>query len=225
MAETFNDGEARSSIRAKYNRVANGLDTAQQTIITLSNQISALTSRVVTLESSEGGTGGEVVTSDGALTSESYFHIDTFAYSYQVTGSSGQSFGKENTVPGYNGSGYAYLNAVTAVDGTNAIAYLNGFATNSSDPKVQVDRKIWLRVYGGSGATIAGRSHGNGTIGTATLNQSQAWHWVKLSTNHVAYDNQYQLHGRSGSVLIDSIILTTLANTTTPTGKDGYRSS
>lgn len=225
MAETFNDNEARSSIRAKLNRNANALTTATQTLVTLSNTVSSLISRVTALEAAEGGTGGEVVTSDGAFTSESFSYQDVFNYSYQDSGTSGQAFSKDNSITGYKGAGYALTNSTSAVSGTNAIAFLNGFAPDPSVAEVKSDRKVWIRVRGGSGATIAGKSHGSGTLGTATLTQAQAWHWIKLSTNHVAYDNQYQLHGRSGNVLIDGIILTTLANNVTPTGVDGFRNS
>lgn len=222
MAQTYEDGEARSSIRAKLNGNANELDTTSQLAANLNSALAALTTRVGDLES---GSPPTTPTSDGALTDQAFFAIDVFNYSYQETGSSGQQFSKDNQTPGFDGTGYAKLNSISAVSGTEAKAYINGFAPNSSDPVVQVDRKVFLRLYGPTSATIVGCSHGGGTAGTATIATGNAWAWVQVSTNHAALDNQYQLHGRSPNVLIDKIILTTLANTVLPTGKDGYRSS
>ena len=225
MAEQFSDNEAYSSIRAKNNRNVSELATNSQTIVTLSNQVSSLITRVTTLEANEGGTPDPVTTSDGTLTYHPFTYVDIFNYAYQTTGTRGQQFSKDNSTTGYKGAGYAKVNSISAVDGTSATAYIDGFATDATDPDVQVDRKVWIRVRGAIGATIAGKSHNGGTIGTVTLNQSQTWHWLQMSTNHKAYDNQYRLFGRSANVLIDGFILTALGSSDTPAGKDGFRNS
>lgn len=224
MAETFSDNEARSSIRAKLNRNADELSVTSQTALTASNTLASLISRVTALEAGTSGTGS-VSTSDGTLTAATFDFMDVFYYSYQSTGSSGQTWSKANTIAGFEGVGYGILNNISAVDGTNAIAFMDGFASDPTQPRVQVNRKVWLRVYGPTGATIAGKSHNGGTLGTGTIVTNNAWSWVEMSSLHVAYDNQYQLHGRTASVAVDRLILTTSSNTDVPTGKDGFRNA
>lgn len=217
MAEKFVNGESKLSIRNKLNSHVDDLDGIVSAIASLNSRVGSVEDDIVALQN---GTNDPVSSGDGTATSFAFVPvIDANAYQYQEAGSSGQEWSRSTSIAGYGGSGYAVLNGVSAVDGTSATAYLSIPASNTKQ------RKVWLRVNGPTGATVAGRSAGTGPLSFGTLTTNAAWHWILMGSLTALYDSQYQIHGRSAGVAVDGIILTDSENTDVPTGKDGFKAA
>lgn len=228
MAETFQNGEANSSTRAKLNRNADQLDTVAQTLTAVSSAVQQAVARIAAIENAgDGGTTTTpVVSSDGALTDQTFDYHDAFDYLYQETGSSGQSWSKANSIAGYSGIGYAIVNLINATSGTEAVMTMGNLASDVSQSRVQVPRKLWVRVYSPvDNRTVLVKSDTGDPGTTLTTTTGGSWLWLPATELHPAYDNSIEFYGRSSLLSIDGVILTTEANTTTPTGKDGFRNS
>ena len=169
----------------------------------------------------QGGTGTNTgSSSDGAATSWSFTKIDASTYNDTLSGSSGQTWEKTTAVSGYGGAGVARTIGSAASVSEGAYITLSGFGADNT-----ADRKVWIRCKAVSASDwFAAASRGNGETGLISAN-STSWEWRQLPQVHKQYDASFRVIGGSAGMAIDTIILTSVSNTTTPTGKDGFQSA